>query len=156
MSTTSTFSTSNSQRVCDCGLPTRILISRTQQNPEKRFTTCPNSLHDQNAHFGNGLLKIRLPMNLKELVGLRKEVNDMKKKMRSQKAFFDYFVGHVHCATFNMKCNQILLPNFNAFMELELVILIRYCYQLSINHIIKYISIAKNNEPTNKGHSNEL
>ncbi|KAL4586277.1 hypothetical protein LXL04_010913 [Taraxacum kok-saghyz] len=83
MSTTSIFSTSKSQTLCDCGLPSRIRISRTQQNPEKRFRRCPNTL-DQNARFGNELLKIRLPMNLK-LVGLRNEVNDVKKKMDGQK-----------------------------------------------------------------------
>ncbi|KAL4562196.1 hypothetical protein LXL04_034394 [Taraxacum kok-saghyz] len=58
MSTASTFSTSNSQKLLDCGLPTRIRISRTQQNPEKRKK-------DQNADFGNGLLKIRLHMSSK-------------------------------------------------------------------------------------------
>ncbi|KAL4557602.1 hypothetical protein LXL04_035786 [Taraxacum kok-saghyz] len=78
MSTTSTYSTSKSQVLCDCGLPSRIRISRTQQNPEKRK-------QDQNVRFGNGLLKIRLPMNLNELVGLRNEMNDMKKKMGGQK-----------------------------------------------------------------------
>ncbi|KAL4577089.1 hypothetical protein LXL04_013191 [Taraxacum kok-saghyz] len=88
MSTASTFSTSNSQKPCDCGLPIRIRISRTQQNPEK--STCPNSLKaGPKCSFWEWVVEDLVTYELesikKELVGLRKEVIDVKKKMGGQK-----------------------------------------------------------------------
>ncbi|KAL4587808.1 hypothetical protein LXL04_000682 [Taraxacum kok-saghyz] len=97
MSTISTFSTSNSQILCDCGLPSRIRISRTQRNPEKWFRTCPNSLKaGPKCSFWEWVVEDPVTYELecikKELVGLRKEVIDMKKKMGGQKVFLIFLL----------------------------------------------------------------
>ncbi|KAL4556962.1 hypothetical protein LXL04_035131 [Taraxacum kok-saghyz] len=92
MSTGSTYSTSagRSQVLCDCGLPSRIRISRTEENPEKRFRTCPNSLKaGPKCSFWEWVVEDPVTCELesvkKELVGLRNEMNVMKKKMDGQK-----------------------------------------------------------------------
>ncbi|KAL4587353.1 hypothetical protein LXL04_000222 [Taraxacum kok-saghyz] len=92
MSSGSTYSTSagRSQVLCDCGLPSRIRISRTEENPEKRFRTCPNSLKaGPKCSFWEWVVEDPVTYGLecvkKELVGLRNEMNDMKNKIGGQK-----------------------------------------------------------------------